>query len=159
MITSESMVIIPAAIQQEHHRAMVEELLALSTAEERLSFLMERDSLHPPLSREELDPSRKVPGCLSGLWLTAYRKDGLCFFAAHSDSGLVRGVTSFLCDLYSSRTPEEIMQLGAIPADMLKLEGLLSMTRKRALYSTVAFITNTASQHVRAEATALTPAA
>lgn len=153
------MITLNAVAQQEHHRGMVDDLLALTTAEERLSWLMEREPFHPPLSEEELAPSRKVPGCMSGLWLTASSRDNLCFFAAHSDSGLVRGVASYVCDLYSSRSAGEITTLGASLADMLKLDGLLSMTRKRALLSTVSFITNAASQHLSAEAPSLSPAA
>jgi cysteine desulfuration protein SufE len=145
--------------QQPYHRELAEELLALTSPEERLSWLMERTPLHAPIPESELSPACKVPGCLSGLWLTASVTDGLCYFAAHSDSQLVRGVTSFICDLYSSRSAEEIMRLGNSLSDMLKLDGLLSMTRKRALSSTVAFITNSAARLGSIESTALPPAA
>ena len=148
-----------AAFDQQHHRQLAEDLLALETSEDRLSWLMERTPLHAKIPASNLDPARKVPGCLSGLWLAGEVRDGLCFFAAHSDSQLVHGVTSFVCDLYSSRSPQEIVQLGARLADLLRLNGLLSMTRKRALSSTIAFITSNAARLVTKESAVLTPAA
>jgi sulfur transfer protein SufE len=133
-------------VRQIDHQDLVDELLALPTPEDRLSWLMERTPLHPPLSDDDLVPSRKVPGCLSGLWLKAENSAGLCCFSAHSESGLVNGMASFVCDLYSSRTAEEIRALGGSLVDNLGLDGLLSMTRKRALSSTLAFIAHYAAQ-------------
>jgi sulfur transfer protein SufE len=147
-----------APLLQIHHRELVEELLALATPEERLSWLMERAPIHPPLSDDDLVSSRKVPGCLSGLWLKAETRDGLCCFGAHSDSSLVHGVASFICDLYSARTAEEIQTIGSSLADGLGLDGLLSMPRKRALSSTISFITHYAVQKEH-HAFSTTPAA
>lgn len=132
------------ALRQTQHRNLIEELSALVTAEERLSWLIERAPLHARLSDSDKSPLTKVPGCLSGLWLTAHMRDGVCYFAAYSDSNLVHGVVSFICDLYSSRAPEEIITLGDSLIQMVKLDGLLSTTRKRALLSTLSFILNNA---------------
>lgn len=147
------------AVQQQHHSDLVEELLALSTPEDRLSWLMERIPLHAPLSDAERDPSRRIPGCLSGLWLKAEIQDGVCFFAAHSESDLVHGIVSFVCDLYSSRPPHEVIELGSSLAQNLKLDGLLSTTRKRALSTTVGFITRQATQFAALPCPDLSPAA
>jgi len=129
-----------------HHDALIGELLALPTPEDRLSWLMERTPIHVPLSDKELLLSQKVPGCLSGLWLKAENRGCFCCFAAHSESSLVSGMASFVCDLYSSRTAEEIRAIGSSLADTLGLDGLLSITRKRALSSTLAFIIHYAAQ-------------
>lgn len=141
------------------HRELVEELLALETPEDRLSWLMERTPLHTPLLPNECDSSRKVPGCLSGLWLRAEICEGLCYFSAFSESDLVHGVTSFVCDLYSARTPTNIMAVGESLIQELKLDGLLSTTRKRALSSTAAFIAASATRNLATRATSLCSAA
>jgi sulfur transfer protein SufE len=119
---------------------MVEELLALSTPEDRLSFLMERPHLHSKLEPYNRTEARKVPGCLSGLWLKADNCDGTCSFSAYSESDLVHGVVSFICDLYSNRSTAEVAEIGGALVEPLKLDGLLSTTRKRAVHSTLAFI-------------------
>lgn len=153
------MSVVSKALLTTAHRELVEELLALETPEDRLSWLMERAPRHFPLSPADRDPSRKVPGCLSGLWLKAEVRDGLCYFSAYSESDLVHGVTSFVCDLYSARPPNEIIDIGEILIQHLRLDGLLSTTRKRALSSTAAFILASAARCLTPQSTDLCPAA
>lgn len=126
------------------HQELINELLSLNTAEDRLSWLMERTPLHSSLTTEDRIDARKVPGCLSGLWLKAETRDNRCFFSAFSESDLVHGVVSYLCDLYSTRSPIEILELGSSLAVSLKLEGLLSTTRRRAVASTLSFFAHAA---------------
>jgi sulfur transfer protein SufE len=59
---------------------------------------------------------------------------------------MVQGIASFICDLYSDRTPEEVLQIGDALVHILALERLLSTTRKRAVSSTVSFILHTARE-------------
>jgi cysteine desulfuration protein SufE len=141
-------------LRDERHWELVEELLALCTPEDRLSWLMERTPFHAELSAHDRIESRKVPGCLSGLWLKAELVDGRCFFSAQSESDLVHGVVSFICDLYSNRSCEEILSIGDALTSYLKIDGLLSTTRKRALSSTLSFINATASSHSSIESAA-----
>jgi cysteine desulfuration protein SufE len=129
------------------HRELVDELLSLSTAEERLEWLMERSPMHRPVDPSERTESYKVPGCLSGLWLKGEVRDSRCHFAAHSDSDLVNGVVSYICDLYSERSPAEVLELGDLLTRTLRLDGLLSTTRQRAVSSSLAFFHHIASQH------------
>ena len=135
-------------LHRDSHRELVAELLSLDTAEDRLSFLMERPPLHSALPEALRTSERKVPGCLSGLWLHGVCEDGICRYSAYSESSLVQGVVSFLCDIYSDRAPEEITEIGDLIARAVNLEGLLSLTRKRASSSTVSFILHTATQHL-----------
>ncbi len=141
-------------LKNERHWELVEELLALYTPEDRLSWLMERKPFHAELAPHDRTDSRKVPGCLSGLWLKADLVDGRCFFSAYSESDLVHGVVSFICDLYSNRSSEEILSIGDALTSYLKIDGLLSTTRKRALSSTLSFISATASAHSPIESAA-----
>lgn len=131
---------------QADHRSLVEEYRDLDNSEDRLSWLMERPSIHPELASDLLTPDRKVPGCLSGLWLHGAVIDGRCVFSAKSESDMVQGIASFICDLYGSRTPEEVLEIGDALVNILALERLLSTTRKRAVSSTVSFILHTARE-------------
>ena len=135
-------------LRLDTHRELVEELRSLDTAEDQLSYLMERQPIHAPLAVDMRVESQKVPGCLSGLWLHGQCVDSVCTFSAHSESSLVQGVVSFLCDIYGGRPPEEIIAIGDSIAQAVNLDGLLSVTRKRATSSTLAFILHTASQHI-----------
>ena len=129
---------------QSPHRELFDEYRALDNSEDRLAWLMERPSLQPPISPELLTDDRKVPGCLSGLWLHGSFGDGVCTFTAKSESDMVQGIASFICDLYSNRSPAEILSIGDAMVQVLGLERLLSTTRKRAVSSTVSYILYTA---------------
>lgn len=137
-------------LQVEHgplpeHQALLEEYQALESSEDRLQWLMEREHLHTPLPSELSTPERRVPGCLSGLWLHGTTQRGVCHFSAKSDSSMVQGIASFVCDLYSKRSPTEVLAIGDSLVQVLGLERLLTLTRKRAVSSTVAYILNTAN--------------
>ncbi len=122
----------------------VNEYIELSTPEERLTWLMERPHLHAEVPAGRCTSERRVPGCLSGLWLEGEVIAGACHFSARSDSSMVQGIVSFLCDLYSDRSAEEVIEIGASLADDLGLERLLSLTRKRAVASAISFFVATA---------------
>ncbi len=141
-------------LTRTEHRDLVEEYRSLESSEDRLAWLMERPSLQAPLAAELLTDDRKVPGCLSGLWLHGSVTDSVCTFAAKSESDMVQGIGSFICDLYSNRSPAEVLSIGDSLVHVLGLERLLSTTRKRAVTSTVSFILHTARSHVGIEVAA-----
>jgi cysteine desulfuration protein SufE len=128
------------------HLALIDELTSLTTAEDRLSWLMERTPANSFLTPAERSEQLRIPGCLSGLWLNFKLTDGRLSFRAASESDLVRGVVGYVCDLYSDRTPLEILEIQSTLVDQLKLDSLLSVTRKRALSSTLSFILSAARQ-------------
>lgn len=127
-------------LSDPEHRLLVEEYHELESDQDRLSWLMERIPLHTEVPHELRTTERRVPGCLSGLWLHATLQGERCLFSACSESQMVQGIASYICDLYSNRTPGEILEMGTSLADTLGLERLLSTTRKRAVHSTVSYI-------------------
>lgn len=134
----------PRFLQHPDHRALVDEYETIESAEERLEWLMERLPLHSPVPVELITDHRRVPGCLSGLWLHGIQGPGGLQFSAKSDSSMVQGIASFICDLYSHRPANEVLEIGDTLVQVLHLERLLSLTRKRAVSSTVAFIVHSA---------------
>lgn len=131
-------------LARPNHRMLVEEYQALDSNEDRLEWLMEREPLHASVPAELITVERRVPGCLSGLWLHGAVVESVCRYSAKSDSAMVQGIVSFICDLYSGRTPQEVLQVGDSLVQVLALERLLTATRKRAVSSTVAYIIHTA---------------
>lgn len=131
-------------LTQREHRELADEYRALDSNEDKLTWLMERPSHHKPVPAAGLTDDRKVPGCLSGLWLNGESLSGACFFAAKSESDMVQGIASFICDLYSNRPAHEVLAIGDSLTQVLGLERLLSTTRKRAVSSTISFIQHTA---------------
>jgi cysteine desulfuration protein SufE len=136
------------------NRLLLDEYAALDTAEDRLSWLMDRESAHSDLLESDMTPEKRVPGCVSGLWLKAVVREGICSFYARSESPMVSGVVTFLCELYSGLSPEDVITLATTIPGKLALEGLLSTTRKRAVSSAISFFRHTAQQHLDTPAAA-----
>lgn len=132
-------------LKQPQLAALIEEYLALESAEDKLTWLMERTPMHSPVPPAERTPERRIPGCLSGLWLDAQMEVENCFFSCASESEVVQGIGSLLCDLYSNRPMSEILQIGPAFAAELKLDGLLTSTRRRAVSSIIGFILHCAN--------------
>jgi sulfur transfer protein SufE len=133
----------PLTPQQE---AILDEYRDLTSAEDRLTCLMERPPLKPLLALEECSDGCKVPGCLSGLWITGTTERGRCYFRCRSESQVVQGVVSLLCDLASGQVPHDVQLVTQRLLPVLGLEQLLSMTRKAAIAKTVSFMTTFAAQ-------------
>jgi cysteine desulfuration protein SufE len=127
-------------LKQAEHAALLDEYHALESAEDKLTWLMERAPAHRSIPVSDCTPERRIPGCLSGLWLQADIRQGLCFFSCASESEVVQGIGSLICDLYSNRPSDEILRVGAVFASALKLDGLLTLTRRRAVSSVISFI-------------------
>lgn len=112
---------------------LIGDFQTLSTAEERLEWIVERQTNHPCLTPDELRDELLVPECISRLWFLAERQEERCVFRVRSDSKVVQAVAAFICDLYSDRTPAEIIDMGANGLRALKLEELLSFNRRRTI--------------------------
>lgn len=124
----------------ERQRQSVEDFLTLESDEERLEWLMQRRGVHQPVPTEERTSEKRIPGCPSGLWLSHQSHEGKSYFSSYSESAIVQGVTSFICDLYSERSAVEIIEIRDLIAKQLGLERLLSITRKRAIAVLTEFI-------------------
>lgn len=126
-------------------RELITELSALHSPEDKLNWLIERPAKHAPIPDELATPERRIPGCLSGLWLQFDRQNTTCYFRARSDSAVVQGVASLICDLYSEVSCEVIQDLGASLVEHAHIEQLLTSTRKRAVRIITSYIISSAS--------------
>ena len=67
-------------------------------------------------------------------------RDGKLFFAADSDAIITKGIISLLINVYSGRTPEEILADDFSFLDDIGLKDNLSPTRANGLVSMIATI-------------------
>ena len=111
---------------------LVEDFAPIDDAHERLTLAVDRARRHPPLPAIRTDDHR-VLGCISAVWLTAERRDGLLHFHADADSPLVRGLVILLADFFSGAAPAEIAASDADPLAALDLARNLSPTRQNGL--------------------------
>ena len=78
-----------------------------------------------------------IKGCQSSVWLDCEFKDGCIYMVADSDATITRGIISLLVDLYSGRTPQEILASDFSVVDRIGLRENLSPTRANGLVSMI----------------------
>jgi cysteine desulfuration protein SufE len=74
-----------------------------------------------------------VEGCQSQLWLVPAFRDGLCHFRADSDSSIVKGIASLICDYFSGESPETILSGDIRFLEEVGVDQHLSSNRRNGL--------------------------
>ncbi|MEX0326657.1 MAG: SufE family protein [Puniceicoccaceae bacterium] len=94
---------------EEKRNRIVEDMSFLPDRFERFTYIVDygRNSEDVPDSMRT--DTFRVEGCQSQLWLVPEFRDGKCYFLAESDSSIVKGIASLICDYYSDETPETIL--------------------------------------------------
>jgi|TARA_B100001559_G_C16290219_1_gene524742 cysteine desulfuration protein SufE len=113
--------------------ALVEEITLIPDAYERLGYIVDRGKRADGLTEDLRIDSFKIEGCMSQLWVVPAYKEGLCSFKSESDSAIVKGIASLLCDFYSEAKPDDIRKTDA---DFLSEVGItqhLSPNRRNGL--------------------------
>ena len=113
--------------------ALVEEITLIPDAYERLGYIVDRGKKADGLTKDLRIDSFKIEGCMSQLWVVPAYKEGLCSFKSESDSAIVKGIASLLCDFYSEAKPDDIRKTDA---DFLSEVGItqhLSPNRRNGL--------------------------
>lgn len=120
-------------ILEERKAALVEEITLIPDPYERLGYIVERGKNAAGLSEDLQMDSFKIDGCMSQLWVVPEFREGQCYYRSESDSAIVKGIASLLCDFYSGAKPEEVV---ATDADFLGEVGItqhLSPNRRNGL--------------------------
>lgn len=98
---------------EEKKTALLEEITLIPDAYERLGYIVDRGKKAEGLTEDLRIDSFKIEGCMSQLWVVPAFQNGLCSFKSESDSAIVKGIASLLCDFYSDAKPEEIVKTDA----------------------------------------------
>jgi cysteine desulfuration protein SufE len=120
----------------------VEAFELLGDWEQRYEYLSELGEKLPALPNESRIESNKVKGCISQVWVEAYRKPDddkkLIYFHADCDTTTIKGVLALMVDLMSGRTNEEIQAVDLDEIfERLNLYDHLSPSRHVGVYSIV----------------------
>lgn len=117
----------------EKKDALIEEITLIPDAYERLGYIVDRGKKAEGLTEDLRIDSFKIEGCMSQLWVVPAYKEGLCSYKSESDSAIVKGIASLLCDFYSEATPEEIAKTDAEFLGEVGITQHLSPNRRNGL--------------------------
>lgn len=82
-------------------------------------------------------PQNIIEGCQSRVWLHAEMENGVIVFQGESDAILVKGIVALLLEVYSGRTPDEILSTDLYFVDKIGLKEHLSPTRSNGLVAMI----------------------
>ena len=117
----------------DRQQQLVDDLLFIEDAQERLGAVVDRAKRLPPLPAADRTEQNRVTGCVSQVWVVGELIDGRCVFRCDADGPLVKGLVAFLCEFFNSATPVEITASTADPLESLGLMRNLSPTRHNGL--------------------------
>ena len=94
---------------EEKRARIVEDMSFLPDRFERFTYLVDFGRNSENFPDELRTDTFKVEGCQSQLWVVPEFREGTCFFRADSDSSIVKGIATLICDFYSGESPENIL--------------------------------------------------
>lgn len=116
--------------------------------EARFTYLIDLGRALPPLDAAETVEANRVRGCSSQVWLIAEpspARPGAIRFRGASDAMIVSGLVALLLNLYSDRTPDEILAFDAQAfLAQIGIAEALTPQRSNGLKSVLARIQDTA---------------
>jgi cysteine desulfuration protein SufE len=133
---------------REKQDALAADLVRFKTAQDRLAHMIRVGRAAPGLDENFKTPEAKLEGCLSNLWLRSEFRDGQCYFNADSDSAIVKGLATVICNLFSGLPPHEIVNGDLAPLRQAGLWQQLTPNRRTGLSRLVDNIHEFARAHL-----------
>lgn len=133
---------------REKQDALAAELARFKTPQDRLGHMIRVGRAAPGLEESFKTPESKLEGCLSNLWLRSEFRDGRCYFGADSDSAIVKGLATVICEVFSGLEPAEIVSGDLAPLRQAGLWQQLTPNRRTGLSRLVDNIHEFAREHL-----------
>ena len=92
---------------------MIDDFAFLGDWEERYMHVIDMGKQLASLEPNERNEATKVKGCVSQVWLVSKHDRGKIYFRGDSDAHIVKGLVAVTLEIFSGRTPEEILSINA----------------------------------------------
>jgi cysteine desulfuration protein SufE len=117
---------------------IIDDFAVLDDWDERYRYIIDLGRKMPPFPEALRTDAVKVRGCASQVWLVSARDGERLTFVGDSDALIVRGLIAILLQIYSGKTPAEILALDAKKIlSTLGLDTHLSQQRSNGLFAMV----------------------
>lgn len=104
---------------------------------DKYALLIELGNGLQPIDERYKAPQNIIEGCQSRVWLMAEMENGLVYYKAESDAILVKGIVALLLEVFSGRTPDEILNADLFFIEKIGLREHLSPTRSNGLLAMI----------------------
>lgn len=104
---------------------------------DKYALLIELGNGLQPIDEKYKAPQNIIEGCQSRVWLMAEMENGLVYYKAESDAILVKGIVALLLEVFSGRTPDEILNADLFFIEKIGLREHLSPTRSNGLLAMI----------------------
>ncbi len=121
----------------EVQESIVEEFSQFDDWMDKYSLLIDMGNSMEPIEEKYKIQQNIIEGCQSRVWLHADMVNGQVVYKAESDAILVKGIVSLLLQVFSNRTPEEILNADLFFVDQIGLKEHLSPTRSNGLLAMI----------------------
>jgi cysteine desulfuration protein SufE len=136
---------------EEKKAALLATLAQFKDAQERFAYVVEQGRKQGALEETFKADEYRVEGCLAKLWLVSEFKEGKCYFRADSDSAIMKGISTVLCNFYSGLTPAEILNNDPSFLSQVGITQHLTANRRNGLARVWETIRNFARSRVDSE--------
>lgn len=104
---------------------------------DKYALLIDLGNSLEPIDEQDKVPQNIIEGCQSRVWFTAQLTDGVIIFRGESDAILVKGIVALLLQVFSGRTPDEILEADLNFVERIGLREHLSPTRSNGLLAMI----------------------
>jgi cysteine desulfuration protein SufE len=118
---------------QEKRQRLIDDMSYLPDRYERFTYVVDYAKDRETIPDDLRTDTFKVEGCQSQLWLVPEFSEGTCQFRADSDSAIVKGIATIICDFYSGETPEVILDGDVSFLEEVGIDQHLSSNRRNGL--------------------------
>jgi cysteine desulfuration protein SufE len=100
---------------------------------DKIAYIFDLGKKHTTLPEEEKNDETFVVGCASPAWLVGECKDGKLILRGEGSSEMAKGMMTLLLDIFSNRTPDEILSFDPAKLHEMGVVELLSPVRQQSL--------------------------
>ncbi|WP_456391634.1 SufE family protein [Nitratifractor sp.] len=104
---------------QETLERYKEDFDLFETPDEKFEYIFDLGKRHTTLPEEEKNDATFIEGCASPAWLVGECRDGKLILRGEGTSEMAKGMLTLLLDIFSDRSPDEILAFD--PAELGKL--------------------------------------
>lgn len=132
---------------EEKQAAVIEDFSLYDQWLDKYEYLIELGKNLEPYPEDKKTEDKLIKGCQSRVWLDAKMEGERLVFTADSDAIITKGIIALLIDVFSGRTPAEILSSDFSFIDAIGLRENLSPTRAGGLASMIERIREVAAQN------------